>query len=390
MKERVDMDMVNEKELIETVSKSDLCAKTKKEYEKLTDTNAFFIDCKIEEEKENLNINYNIEDKKCFTEIRKDKRINQIRALLELFKIRDIFYEYNFKLVPENLYYDRNYRVFIKTRDIYETGSEGNTEELINQLKALIGYTLQKKYSFDDYYIGGNDLYKKDAFLKKINETSDIQELYECLETEFNSIEEITYSKKIEVSKSGYYLYKRCLTGATIVILMLAVYCGYLLFTIVPRKNAIVRAMDCYLTGEYINVIDSLKDVDMKYLDKYQKYILAVSYVKSESLTSEQKENILNKLAIDGEESIKEYWIYLGRLDTLEAENIAMQQSDDELLLYAYMTEKAILEKNTRISGESKMEQLKLLEQKISDISLQYEQTDDTQETDDSDILLGE
>lgn len=55
-----------------------------------------------------------------------------------------------------------------------------------------------------------------------------------------------------------------------------------------------------------------------------------------------------------------------------------MQKSDDELLLYAYMTEKAILEKNTEISGEEKAARLSELEKKIEELSKQYETEDET------------
>ena len=64
----------------------------------------------------------------------------------------------------------------------------------------------------------------------------------------------------------------------------------------------------------------------------------------------------------------------------LVAENIAMQCSDDELLLYAFMTEKAILEKNTEISGEEKASRLQVLEKKIEDLANQYEVTEDGKE----------
>ena len=57
-----------------------------------------------------------------------------------------------------------------------------------------------------------------------------------------------------------------------------------------------------------------------------------------------------------------------------------MQCSDDELLLYAFMTEKAILEKNTEISGEEKASRQQVLEKKIEDLAKQYEVTEDGKE----------
>ncbi len=155
---------------------------------------------------------------------------------------------------------------------------------------------------------------------------------------------------------------------------------GYGKVIFMPREEAFIKAQNSYLDENYVKVIDDLSMVDMKYLDKYQKYILASAYIKSESLTPEQKENVLQTISINSEEKIKDYWIYLGRLNTVEAENIAMQCSDDELLLYAFMTEKAILEKNTEISGEEKASRLQVLEKKIEDLAKQYEVTEDGKE----------
>ena len=44
------------------------------------------------------------------------------------------------------------------------------------------------------------------------------------------------------------------------------------------------------------------------------------------------------------------------------------------------MTEKAILEKNTEISGEEKASRLQVLEKKIEDLAKQYEVTEDGKE----------
>ena len=222
-------------------------------------------------------------------------------------------------------------------------------------------------------------MYRKNAFLKKLVERNSLKEIKDLLIAEYEQAKDITLHKRVEVNKSWYRLNKWCLVAAILLIASAGIYITYAMLVLIPRKNALLNASNSFLDGKYIKVIEDLKNVDMKYLDKYQKYILAVSYVRSESLTPEQKENVLETIHIDGEEKIKDYWIYLGRLNTAEAENLAMQRSDDELLLYAYITEKAILEKNMKISGEEKIERLADLEKKIEELAKQYEETDDDQ-----------
>ncbi len=366
-----------EQEYSETIMKSCVFASGYFDFEKLKYRRPQFLDCQIEEEKEEIIFYYDITEKQSVLKIREEKKADRIKALLEVEKFRDIFHEYCFELKPENLYYDRNYRMFVKSRDLYDRGIAGEDKEFLVQYKSLVGYAMQKKYSFEDYLQGGSDLYQKNAFLKVIAGAESVEELCRLLEEEYRRLHDITTNRKVEVNKSWYRLSSWCMAAAMILIAAAGAFLLYLSLVLLPRKNAMMDAAASYLDGNYVKVIDDLRNVDMKYLDQHLKYILAVSYVRSESLTPEQKENILLTITVDGEEKIKDYWIYLGRLDTLEAENVAMQRSDDELLLYAYMTEKAILEKNTEISGEEKASRLSELEKKIEELAEQYEEDED-------------
>ena len=108
--------------------------------------------------------------------------------------------------------------------------------------------------------------------------------------------------------------------------------------------------------------------------------MLAVAYIKCEDLTAEQKNNILDRLVPDGDERVMEYWICLGRENVEEAENIAMQCSDNEMLLYAYLKEKQLLELNTEMSGEEKGAALENLQNKIDSLAEQYTTEEDENE----------
>lgn len=367
-----------EQEASDTLKKSGMCAKGFYDYEKLLCKQVQFLECQIKEEKETICFYYDVQDKKPFAELRTEKKLNRLQALLEIGKMAELFHQYNFSICPDNLFYDRNFRVFIKNRDLYERGISGKEEEFLEQYKALTGHVMQKKYSFEDYLYGGKDLYRKNIFLRKMSETGSVEELEEFLKKEYELTQDITLNKRIEVNKSWYRMNGWCMAAAVILIAAAAVYIIFTAFVMTPRKNAMIEAAGSYLEGNYVKVIDDLRNVDMRYMDKHQKYMLAVSYVKSESLTPEQKENVLETITLDGEEKIKDYWIYLGRLNTAEAQNIAMQRSDDELLLYAYMTEKAIVEKNTEITGEEKAQKLTELQSKIDNLAKQYEETEDT------------
>ena len=366
-------------ELREVIKKSDLCTKTEQDFNKILTLGSVFLECRTKDDKENVEFYYNTEGKKPLTELRNESTINRLKALVEIRKLENEFIQYKFSINPMNLYYDRNYRIYIKKRDLYDKGLSGSEQDFLEQYKALIAHNMQKKYTFSDYYDGGFDLYKKNKFLNKINENKDLDGIEKTLIKEHNRVEEIVYHCTLEVNKSKYHILRWVVAVLSLLMITASLFITYLVFIQMPRKNAFIDSSNNYISNNYVMVIDSLQNINIKYLDKYQKYMLAVSYVKCENLTQQQKENILSELSIDEDEKIKDYWIYLGRLDTERAEDIAMQLSDNELLLYSYMTEKAVLDKDINIAGDEKTVRMEELDRKINEIAKQYEDLEPTE-----------
>lgn len=160
------------------------------------------------------------------------------------------------------------------------------------------------------------------------------------------------------------------------------VFAGYYQWKIYPYNQAVQTAMCSYIDKNYVAMIDSMKNIEPEQMNKYHKFILAQAYVNSENLSAEQKENILGSLIVNQNEKIFEYWIYIGRLNAVEAENIAMQLSDDELLLYAYLLDRDITQKDTTMDGEEKKKKISELDSKIEEYTEQLieEATEETPE----------
>lgn len=91
---------------------------------------------------------------KKLVELREEKRIDRIRTLIEILSLEEDFAKYWFNLNPENLMYDRNFRVVVVEKELYQNG-ERDEDEFLTQYKAVIGYAMQKKYTYEDYYEGG-------------------------------------------------------------------------------------------------------------------------------------------------------------------------------------------------------------------------------------------
>lgn len=362
----------------QTVKKSELQAQTVYDYRKMTYPNERLLSCTIEEEAESLEITYDIRNYYPFTDIRNCAKQERLRILIDVGGLMALREEYSFSLAPNNIWFDDNARVYIMNRDIYIRG--GKKEDTFpEEYKALIGYSLQKKYSYEDYLRGGSDLLQKHRSLQKIEALDEVGAVKDYMETEYRKIAEDMRLRKIPVNKKGY-LWSRVYIGISILLIIAGTAAlSYYYLTERPRMEARLQAEADYIRGDYIQVINDLSELSMQHLAYDQKYILSIAYVRMESLTAEQKQNILDKLPIGGDEKLMEYWIHIGRLNPLEAENIAMQKSDDELLLYAYMLEKDLTETDVEMTGEEKTAKLTELEGKIKKLAEKYE-TDETPE----------
>lgn len=364
--------MKKEHHLLEKeIRKSSLNAEDSYDYKKLVYPNIKLLPLELKEEKEILRAQYDLTGCTSFTEIKKTGRQDKLRILLDVAELLDLRKDYSFTIKPENLYYDRNYRVHVMDRDIYRRG-ETDADSFLEEYKALIGYTLQKKYSFSDYYEGGKDLFSKNKLLKPIGSMETLEEITDYLETEYTEVTNDIQENKQLVNKSSHTAGLFYIVLSTILLLAGIGYISYYSFMEKPVLSAKLQAETDFIKGDYIQVVDDLEELQMEKLAYDQKYILSVSYVKTESLTVEQKENILKKLPVNGDEKLMEYWIHIGRRNPIEAENIAMQKSDDELLLYAYMQEKDTVETDTEMTGEEKAAKLSTLEGKIKELSEKY------------------
>lgn len=358
--------------LKQTVKKSELCAQTAYDYKKIAYPNDRFLHCTIKEEPENLEIIYDVEGFYPFSAIRSRTQSEKLCILADAGELLSLREEYTFSLAPDNLYFDDNARTYIVNRDICKKG-EVREDTFSEEYKALIGYALQKKYDYEDYLKGGADLMRKHKFLQKLEDFQETEAIRNFIKAEYRRLAEDIRARKFLVNKNGY-LWSRVYIGISILLILAgaaALFYEYLIER--PRIEARLQAEADFIRGDYIQVISDLSNLSMQHLAYDQKYILSIAYVRMESLTAEQKENILARLPVGGDEKLMEYWIYIGRLNPLEAENIAMQKSDDELLLYAYMLEKDLTETDVEMTGEEKAAKLSELEEKIKKLAEKYE-----------------
>ena len=370
------------------VQRADMEAKTIYDFKRLEHGTVAMLPMTIEEEKETLLLCFDMEGMHSITEVQKMEKLQKLELILQVAELEKDYMRFEFQLSPENLYYDRLNRVKIKFRDITTGLYEERKEQFLKLYQALIGYIMDGSRPYEDYLSGGKELLKDQKEVVTLLSAETLEEEISLLQTLYENYKKEETILKIKVDKKKYKKMNiyGIVSSVLLVVLFGAVVYGY--FWHIPRQDKIVEANDAYLQKDYIRVIDSLKDFEIGQMERAQKYILATAYIQGESVDSfstKDKEVILSKINYQSNEGIFDYWIHLGRMEVKEAENLALQMSDDQLLLYAYLQELSRIEEDEEMSGEEKSSKKQDLMKKVEELAdklhISYREADEEMNT---------
>lgn len=356
----------------EVIKKSELSAKDAFEYQWITYPESGFLQSHIEEKTEELEITYDLENRRSFTEIRKEDLPDILLVLDDIGNLKKYIEKYSFSLQPQNLFYDVHGSVKAKIRDVLSAGTD-REEQFLNSYKAAIGFALQNKYTFEDYLQGGRQLLGKEGVLGQVQSATSVEDIQKILCGEYERLKKDRREKKVLLSKNKVTILKAAAAALSVALFVTVIYIGYDRIEKEPYQRAVIELGNAYIQSDYVTCIDCMRKVRVQKMTAPQKYMLANAYVRSENLTQKQKDNILAKMTLNDTEAKLDYWIYLGRRDTQQAADIALRLSDDQLLLYAYMKEKAITEENTELTGAEKSDKLNDITKKMAPLIEKYE-----------------
>lgn len=360
------------------IKKSRLCAKDYFDYEKIKAAGTHFLSCEYAEDGEDIEFVFDTEGKKPLDMILEEPKETQYRLLINFAMLKEAYIQYNCPFTMDNLYYDENYLVYIKERDLYEPGKAGDEASFLEVYKSFAGGILSRRYSVEQILSGGVSILKNERGFQKIYQCESAQETADELRRRKTELEAQTKRTKRMVSKSGYLMWKTVAAIALAAAIGFGAYTAYNAGFVIPKQRAVISGNENYIANDYVGCIDALAELEPEEMDRNTKYILAVSYARSESLKQEEISSIVEKLSTESNERELDYWIYLGRRDMASAESTAMALSDDKLLVYAYMKEADMLESDTAMDGTKKQERISALEQEIEKLGAKYE-TEETE-----------
>lgn len=359
--------------------KSNVHAKSDFDFYQLQRKSEYLLNCKIERSIDEIIYDFELQEEQSFQEVFTLTTTYKYQLLINISHLLEDSKRLSISLAPENLYFDINMMPKAMIRDVYE---ENTFDEsiFVQQYKSLIGYVLQNKYSYADFYQGGNQLLAKNKLTAPFVTLETHQEILETLHKEYKKVQEKLQYAMMEVDKKKYKRLKIS-SRLSLVLLIFAIgvggyFGGYRLF----EETTFNTANEFYIKQDYVSVIDTLNSISIKRMNTNTKYILAIANIKAESLTDEQKNNILSSVSLNSDTRILEFWIMLGQKNNEKAIDLAKQLGNKEYIAYAYMKEKATIENDTSLSGSEREEKLNEIEENLKSVDITQENSTESVE----------
>lgn len=337
----------------------------------------FFVPSFVEEEDDQFIFTFMVGPHvKQWEDICKLDRKDKLRLLGNLARFKQcLTTRMTFFLHPDHLIVDDNLIpsfVYRGIRDVVPP-YQIDEETFLFQYKCLIVALFSKKYNFDELYAGSLNQAKDTEFERQVVEMDDLDTLIKLLNDHYIK-EKIETERKMQiVSKKQFRLYKQLTFIMIAFSVLLTIVFIYLNFLKVPYQGQLLEANRYFLSLNFGNVIDELEDENPEKLPGASKYVLAYSYIKSETLSTNQKETILKNISIKSDPNYLLYWIYNGRGDFNKTIDIAKYIDDPQLIMYGLIKQIESAKNDPTLSGTEREKKVQNYEEQYKGYAEKYE-----------------
>mgnify|MGYP003407830840 CR=1 FL=1 len=212
---------------------------------------------------------------------------------------------------------------------------EKNDEQTLRETKALIAAAIEPKYSFEQYY-QFSDSIERTGIVEKILQAKNEGELITIIQKQMKKlVEEEKNFTKMTVVKRNWLRYS--IIALLLLVIPSVIYNGYSVFVLQPQQDAYVYAQEHFLQKKYSEVINTLSNYEIDNMPKVIQYELSIAHIINETLTEDQKDNVLNTITLQTDPRYYEYWIFLGRGQVEKALTLSRQLEDLDLIMLALL-----------------------------------------------------
>lgn len=244
--------------------------------------------------------------------------------------------------------------------------------------RAIVLYLINPKLPFKELVNGSGAL--KNIFSQDIQKSTEFETLNQLLDEQVALQASKRSEESIYVPKRQFTLFKWGTIVFSLLSVIFIVWTGIYALRTVPYQERLVNAEIHFTNNNFSSTIDVLKNDNPRQMPKGTQYALAVSAIKLDTLSDEQKGNILKNISMKTNENILLYWIYLGFGDYENTLDIAQNVGDNQLILHAYRKLYNQVSADTAMKGAEKQERLKEYREQIQTYEDMLEGTDDNEE----------
>ncbi|MDR7074428.1 type VII secretion protein EssB [Fictibacillus barbaricus] len=260
---------------------------------------------------------------------------------------------------PENLVFDQSLTPSFLHYGVKESipPYESDHEKVWKELKATVAYTVDGKYSFQEYL----KLYETidlSPLAKEILEMENEDVLLQFIHKNLDGLDEKD-KLILTIPQRKWKLTRYAAFGLLVCFIPAIIYTVYSIFFLQPRQEAFVNSNEYFLGKDYSDVVEAMSDYEVEDMPNVVQYQLASSYIINESLTEDQKENIQNTISLQSDPLYFQYWIYIGRGNAKEALDIARSLEDKDLIMFALIKYREVLKSDDELSSEEKQQKIK-------------------------------
>ncbi|MCO7127674.1 type VII secretion protein EssB [Sporolactobacillus shoreicorticis] len=276
---------------------------------------------------------------------------------------------------PENLFFTSGFQPAMLHYGVKDSLPPISYEDgdALQQVKAVLAVLFDPSNSFDTY-VKFDFAVKTNRLVKDLFRCTDFHSLSTLMEKERKK-EIATEKQSVRLPKNQNRVRNGIMFGSIVVLIPLIILTIYAFIIQMPRENLFQQSHEFFLENQYSDVATTLSSVAYGKMPKVVCYELAVSYVKNEALTDEQRTNILKDLTLQSNALDYQYWIQIGRGQASGALDTARSLNDGTLIAYALIKEKAAIQQDLSMNGKQKQERLQSIDSELKKYSGQLQKT---------------
>ncbi len=283
-------------------------------------------------------------------------------------------------LCPENMLIDESLTPYFLHYGVKESipPYERNIERLWNETKATIAAAVEPKYTFDQYIQFSKSI-QLSTLASKVMEATDDNELLYIIKKQLQVIErEEKRFTKITLSKLNWLRYG--LAGLILALLPLGIYTAYSALVVQPKQEAYIAVQGPYIQGNYSEIINKLAKIDAEDMPEVIQYELSLAYIVNETLTENQRDNILKTITLQTDPRYYKYWIYIGRGQAEEALSLARQLEDLDYIMLALLHYEDSVKADGELKDDEREQKLDEIKSEKDEIQKQLEELEEALE----------